>query len=325
VHRKSDRLIATDTSSIPRRGFLLSAGLLGTAAWLSPGDLFGQETDVVAMIRADAAKSEIKVQPLRRNISALIGSGGNVAVLTGADGKLLIDAGIAVSRPRISAALTGISAKPIRHLINTHWHFDHTGGNDWLHAAGASITAHANTRKHLSVATRVEGWKTTFPAAPGGALPTTVFMTSCAMHVNDESIALQRYEPAHTDADISVRFEAADVLHVGDTWWNGLYPFIDYSTGGSIDGTIRAAEANVAAAGPATIVVPGHGPVGDRAGLIEFRDMLVAIRERVAALKKRGMSLEESVAAKPTASYDAKWGDFPMDGRKFTALVYAGV
>jgi glyoxylase-like metal-dependent hydrolase (beta-lactamase superfamily II) len=325
VHRQSQPPIAIGAWNLSRRGFLRSAGLLATAAWLPPGDLFGQEVDVVAMIRADAARSEIKVQPLRRNISALIGSGGNVAVLTGADGKLLVDAGIAVSRPRISAALAGISARPIVHLINTHWHFDHAGGNDWLHSAGASITAHANTRKHLAVATRVEGWKTTFPAAPAGALPTTVFTTGCAMHVNGESIGLQGYEPAHTDSDISVRFEAADVLHVGDTWWNGLYPFIDYSTGGSIDGTIRAAEANVAAAGPETIVVPGHGPIGGRAGLIEFRDMLVGIRERVAALKKQGMSLEEAVAARPTASYDARWGDFPMDGRKFTALVYAGV
>ncbi|MEO7272110.1 MAG: MBL fold metallo-hydrolase [Vicinamibacterales bacterium] len=325
MHRHQDRLIATGASHISRRRFLASAGLVSTAAWLSPRHLFGQDGNVVEMIRADAAKSGIAVQPLRRNISALIGSGGNVAVLTGPDGKLLVDAGIAVSRPRILTALAGISAEPIRHLINTHWHFDHVGGNDWLHTAGASITAHANTRKHLSVATRVEGWKTTFPAAPRGALPTTVFTDNCAMHVNGESIALQRYEPAHTDADISVRFEVADVLHVGDTWWNGLYPFIDYSTGGSIDGTIRAAEANIAAAGAATIVVPGHGPIGGRAGLIEFRDMLVAVRERVAALKNKGLSLEAAVAAKPTASYDARWGEFPMNGSKFTALVYAGV
>jgi glyoxylase-like metal-dependent hydrolase (beta-lactamase superfamily II) len=324
VHQHSG-VSAAGSSGVSRRGFLVSAGLSSAAAWFSPQDVFGQDRDVVAMIRADAGKSDITVQPLRRNISALIGSGGNVAVLTGPDGKLLVDAGIAVSRPRTTAALTKISDAPIRHLVNTHWHFDHTGGNEWLHAAGASITAHINTRKHLSVATRVEGWKTTFPAAPAGALPTTVFANDLVMHVNGETIVLQRYQPAHTDSDISVRFEEADVLHVGDTWWNGLYPFIDDSTGGSIDGTIRAADANVAAAGASTIVVPGHGPVGGKRELIEFRDMLVAIRDRVAALKKQGLSLDAAIAAKPTASYDAKWGDFPMNGSAFTALVYAGV
>src|SRR5262249_42228553 len=125
--------------------------------------------------------------------------------------------------------------------------------------------------------------------------------------------------------DISVNFTDADVFHAGDTWWNGVYPFIDYSTGGSIDGAIRAAEANVAAVTEKTIVIPGHGPVGGRSDLAEFRDMLVAIRENVTALKKQGRSLEETIAAKPTASYDAKWGQFLITPTIFTGLVYQGV
>jgi len=145
------------------------------------------------------------------------------------------------------------------------------------------------------------------------------------MRWNDTRILLKYYGPAHTDSDISVNFTDADVLHVGDTLWNGVYPFIDYSTGGSIDGSIRAAEANVAAITDRTIVIPGHGPVAGRSDVVEFRDMLVAIRENVGGLKKQGRSLDETVAAKPTVAYDAKWGQFLITPAMFTALVYAGV
>ena len=287
--------------------------------------LFTTENGIVPTMVNAAAKAKISIQPIRRNITVLEGSGGNIAVLTGRDGKLLVDAGLAVSRPAISSALTSINADPITHLINTHWHTDHTDGNAWMHSEGAAITAHENTRKHLSVATRVEGWDYTFPAAPAGALPEKVFATDCEMHRNDTRILLKYYPPAHTDSDISVYFTDADVVHVGDTWWNGVYPFIDYSTGGSIDGSIRAAEANLAMVTSKTVVIPGHGPVGDRSGLAEFRDMLVAVRERVAALKKQGRSLNETIAAKPTAAYDAEWGQFLITPAMFTSLVYAGV
>ena len=255
----------------------------------------------------------------------LEGSGGNIAVLTGRDGKLLVEAGFAVSRPAITSALASINADPIQHLINTHWHTDHTDGNAWLHAAGAEITAHENTRKRLAVATRVEGWEWTFPAAPAGALPAKVFASEYEMRRNDTRITMKYYGPAHTDSDVWVNFTDADVVHVADTWWNGVYPFIDYSTGGSIDGQIRAADANLAAFTKKTIIIPGHGPVGDRSGVAEFRDMLVAIRENVAALKKQGRSLSETIAAKPTTAYDAKWGQFLITPAHFTALVYQGV
>jgi glyoxylase-like metal-dependent hydrolase (beta-lactamase superfamily II) len=145
------------------------------------------------------------------------------------------------------------------------------------------------------------------------------------LHRNDTRIVLKYYAPAHTDSDISVYFTDADVVHVGDTWWNGVYPFIDYSTGGSIDGSIDAAEANLAMFTDKTIAIPGHGPVGGKAELTEFRDMLVAIRANVAALKKQGRSLEDTIAAKPTAAYDAKWGQFLTTPAAFTGLVYAGV
>jgi glyoxylase-like metal-dependent hydrolase (beta-lactamase superfamily II) len=306
-----------------RRGFLAVAG--AGALLLARRPLIAQKDGIVPTMVNAAAKAKIIAHPLRRNITVLEGSGGNIAVLTGRDGKLLVDAGFTVSRPALSNALTAISADPIKHLINTHWHTDHTDGNAWLHSVGAAITAHENTRKHLSVATRVDAWNYTFPAAPSGALPAKVFKTDSEMRQNDTRILMKYYGPAHTDSDISVNFTDADVFHVGDTWWNGVYPFIDYSTGGSIDGSIRAAEANLVAATSKTIVIPGHGPVGGKSDVAEFRDMLVAIREKVAALKKQGRTVNETIAAKPTASYDAKWGQFLITPDMFTGLVYQGV
>jgi glyoxylase-like metal-dependent hydrolase (beta-lactamase superfamily II) len=284
-----------------------------------------QETGIVpTMIRA-TSQAHIEVNPLRRNISVLEGSGGNIAVLTGKDGKLLIDAGFTVSRPRITPALDSLSADPITRLINTHWHVDHTDGNAWLHGAGAAITAHENTKQHLSASTRVDDWDYTFPPAPAEALPTTIFRDVHRLRHNDTSIALTFYGPAHTDSDISVFFEEADLIHVGDTWWNGFYPFIDYSTGGSIDGMIRATRRNLSIVTDKTIIIPGHGPVSNKAGLSEYYDMLVAIRGNVSKLKKQGKSLTETIAAKPTAAYDAKWGQFLMTPALFTKLVYSGV
>jgi glyoxylase-like metal-dependent hydrolase (beta-lactamase superfamily II) len=279
----------------------------------------------VIIIRNAAATAKIKVTRLRGNVSVLEGSGGNIVVLTGPDGKILVDAGITASRPRITEALASLSDDPIKHLINTHWHFDHTDGNEWLHSVGAEITAHENTRKRLSVTTQVEDWNFTFPPSPAGALPTTLFSSEQTLHLNGATLALNYYPSAHTDSDISVHFTDADIIDVADTFWNGHFPFIDYSTGGGMDGMIRAAEANVATVTDKTIVIPGHGPIGNKSQLIEFRDMLVTIRDKVAALKKQGRSHDEVVAAKPTADYDAKWGGFVVDGNFFTKLVYAGV
>ena len=277
----------------------------------------------VIRIRNAAATAKINILKLRCNISVLEGSGGNITVLTGRDGKLLVDAGI--SRPQVEEALACLSDEPVKYLINSHWHFDHTDGNEWLHSIGAEITAHDNTRKHLSTTTRVEDWNFTFPPAPTGALPTKLITADETLHFNGTTLALKCYGPSHTDSDIAVEFQEANVIDVADTLWNGHYPFIDYSTGGSVDGLILAAEANVANADDETIVIPGHGPIGNKSQLIEFRDMLVAIRERVADLKKQGKSLEEAVAAKPTADFDAKWGGFVIDGNFFTKLVYYGV
>ncbi len=279
----------------------------------------------VETINAEAAKADIVVQPLRGNVSVLMGSGGNISVLTGPDGKLMVDAGIAVSENKIAAALANLSAAPVKYLINTHYHWDHTDGNEWLHKTGATIIAHRNTLKDLSKSMRVEDWLHTFPPAPAGSRPTVLIKDSKEMKFDATTIDLKYYGLSHTDSDISVYYKEPDILQTGDTWWNGYYPMIDYGAGGSIDGMIRAADKNVALSTDKTIVIPGHGPVGNRSQLIEYRDMLVAIRGNVAELKRQGKSLAETIAAKPTAAFDAKWGGFVIGPDLFTSLVYRGV
>ncbi|MBH5390351.1 MBL fold metallo-hydrolase [Bradyrhizobium diversitatis] len=315
--------------SMSRRGFCLccvGGAFAATTGWLTPRQAYAEARGIVSLIKDSAATSPITTYKLRNNISVLEGSGGNIAVLTGPDGKLLVDAGIGVSRPQLSKALAELGGEPVAHLINTHWHFDHADGNEWLHAAGAKIVAHENTRKHLSGIQRVEDWDYNFLPSPAGALPAEVFAREHRLKLNGASILLKHYGPAHTDSDISVSFAEANILHAGDTYWNGIYPFIDYSTGGSIDGMISASDANLAATKSDTIIIPGHGkPVSNKAELQEFRDMLVAIRDNVRNLKKRGKTRDEAVAAKPTAAFDAKWGQFVVDPGYFTKLVYEGV
>ncbi len=319
-----------------RRLFLRNAGLALPAAWLSlhgtsvlaQASAQAAETAVppiVVQARAAAAAGKITVKPLRNKVSLLMGTGGNIAVLTGKEGKLLVDSGYSTAKPQTLEALATLSSDPIRHLINTHWHFDHTDGNEWMHEAGAVILAHTRTRDHLSVATTMQAFQTTFPAAPRAALPTKVFETEHTLKHDQQTLHLSHYAPAHTDSDIFVHFTEANILHAGDTWFNGFYPFIDYSTGGSINGMITAAEKTLAMVNADTMIIPGHGPLGAKPELQDFHDMLAGVRDAVAAQKKQGKSLAETVAAKPTAAFDEKWGKGFLPADTFVALVYAGV
>jgi glyoxylase-like metal-dependent hydrolase (beta-lactamase superfamily II) len=313
-------------SMFSRRGFCLCCASAAGGGWLGPAQAWAKAGSIVDMIRDAAAKTPITVHGLRGNVSILEGSGGNIAVLAGPDGKLFVDAGITASRPRILEAANRLGPAPIRTLINTHWHFDHADGNAWLNAEGAAIIAHENTHRHLLAAQRVEAWDFTFPASPLAAVPTDVISSETSLTFDRSTLRLRPYGPAHTDSDISVTFAEADILHCGDTYWNGIYPFIDYSTGGNIDGMIRAAEANLAAITDSTIVIPGHGkPVSNKAELAAYRTMLVTIRENVARLKRQGRSLDEAIAARPTAAFDEAWGQFVISPAFFTRLVYEGV
>jgi len=320
-------------NQISRRRFLATTSLAATAAWFDPRTLYAQaSTEVPAMVtqaRVGAATAKITTQKLRGNISVLMGSGGNIAVLPGADGKILVDYGISTSQPQLQEALNAISANPnnpaLAHLINSHWHYDHTDGNLWMHTAGATILAHENTKAHLSTTTTMTARKATFPPSPAGAIPTLTFADKHTLKLNGTTILLAHYSPAHTDSDISILFADADVLHTGDTWFNGNYPFFDASTGGNIDGMIAATKKNLAAGTQDTIVIPGHGPVGNKTQLQATLDMLTATRESVAKLKGQGKTLEETIAATPTAAYDEKWGKGFINPPTYITLVYQGV
>ena len=306
---------------------------LKTASAASAGVvLFGLETSAsaqkaavsVAQMRAAGATAKITVLPLRAGVYVLMGSGGNILVTSGSDGKLAVDSGFATSQPQIESALTTVSVEPLRHLINTHWHYDHTDGNEWMHKAGAEIIAQAKTRTRMSSRQVIPAFDAVLPPSPVGALPTELFDTSETVRLNGSDIRLQRYAPAHTDTDISVFFPEANVLHTGDTWFNGYYPFIDYDSGGSIRGLLTAAMENLSLADEQTILVPGHGEVGSRQDFVEFREMLLSVHDKVAKQKKSGMPLTAVIASRPTSEFDAKWGDGFITPELFVGLVYRG-
>ncbi len=316
-------------SPLSRRSFLRSSVLTAAAAHLAARSLLAQAapappTDRLTQMRTAAAGARITTQPLRGSVVALLGSGGNIVVIPGKEGKLLIDSGFSTSQPQIAAALAALSPDPLTHLIDTHWHFDHTDGNSWMHAAGATIIAHENTKQRLSTTQRIVAYDITIPPVPAGGLPTQTFAGDDTLSLNGETLHLSHFPPAHTDTDISVHLTNADVLHCGDTWFNGLYPFIDYSSGGNIDGMVRAAERNLSRSTATTVIVPGHGPIGTRSQLTQFHDMLTATREKVAALKRQGRSLNDVLAAKPTAPFDSTFKPATTIDA-FVGLVYQGV
>jgi len=305
----------------PAAATFASAAILA----LIPAPSLAQPATPYDRINAAAATAAITVQPLRGGVSMLEGSGGNITVLAGPDGLFMVDAGITVSRARIEEALRRLSPAPLRYVVTTHWHWDHADGNGWARAAGATIVAHRGAVRRLSSTIRVAEWGHTFEPVAAAALPNLVIDQPRTFRMNGETILVRPYAAGHTDGDLSVYFRRANVLATGDTWWNGQYPFIDYVGGGGIDGAILAANRNITMADADTIVVPGHGPAGSRVDLVAFRDMLVAVRGRVAALKRSGLSVEQVVAAAPTAEFDRRWGASLISGALFTALVYRGV
>jgi glyoxylase-like metal-dependent hydrolase (beta-lactamase superfamily II) len=318
---------------VSRREFLSAtshaagAAILGGVGPLARRALAKEGPSLVEVMRNGAAEGKLSVEPLRGGVHVIIGSGGNIGVLAGPDGKLLVDGGLAGSRPKIQAELMKLGEGPVKHLVNTHWHFDHTDGNQWLHdEAGATIVAHENTVKHLTHETRVEPWNFTFPPVAKGAVPTEVVQKDHAIKINGTLVALEYYgAPGHTDGDLSAHFPDADVFHTGDTFWNGHYPFIDYGAGGSIAGMIHACQTTLGKVSDKTILIPGHGAVAKKSDLSEFRDMLASIRDAVAKLKKEGKSVDEAVAAKPTKPFDEKYGGFVITPDLMTKLAYAGV
>ena len=321
-----------------RREILQAGGALagaGVLAGLLPGSLLSQPkarvenlvqvsspADRLAQMRAQWGSIPLVTTKLRDNIYLLSGPGGNMVVLSGADGKVLVDSGVSAAAPKIQQAMDGFGGAPLKVLVNTHWHFDHTDGNEAMHQAGAVIIAHENTRKRLSAPQDIAAFGLHFDPAPADAWPQQTFTEGTKLYLNGEQLTLAYFPPAHTDSDISVRYENGNVLHMGDVWFNGTYPFIDPSTGGNIDGMIAGTARGLNLADADTKIVPGHGPVGDKAALAKHHEMLVTVRDRVHTLKAAGKSKDDAVAAKPTADLDGTWGKGAVTGDFFTTLVY---
>lgn len=289
-----------------------TAGLLALVLALAAGGAAGQR---------DFSKVEIRATRLSASIYMLAGAGGNMGLSVGEDAVFLVDDQYAPLTDRIAAAIAKITPKPVRFVLNTHWHGDHVGGNENFASAGAILVAHENVRRRMSTEQFIEFHRTSVPASPRAALPVVTFTDGVTFHLNGEEIRAIHVPRAHTDGDAIVHFLKSDVIHAGDVFWNGMYPFIDASSGGSIRGTIAACDKVLAIAGPQTKIIPGHGPLSDRAGLQAYRDMLAGVLARIEPLVRDGRKLEEIVAARPTAQFDGQWGKGFIAPHQFAAMV----
>jgi glyoxylase-like metal-dependent hydrolase (beta-lactamase superfamily II) len=313
-----------------RRELLRSTGLIaGTAlAWrYTPDVLWAQakaptrEEAVAALAaaRAGMAQTPITRAKLADNLELLQGPGGNVTVLHGADGLVLVDNFIRGAWPALKTTLDAIGGA-VRIGIDTHWHFDHADNNASVRQAGGTIVAHVNTKKRLSEPHDLLGMH--FDPEPAEALPTITFKDAHQLKANGEDVVLQAFAPAHTDTDIIALYNKANVVQLGDLFFNGMYPFTDLSTGGSIGGMIDAAQRALGIVDGSTRIVPGHGPMGDRAALQRYHAVLAKVRDNVGKLKAAGKSLADAQAAKPNAEFDAQWGGGFMNPDDFVAIVY---
>jgi glyoxylase-like metal-dependent hydrolase (beta-lactamase superfamily II) len=278
--------------------------------------------DQVAAMRAQFGGTPIQPQKLTDSITLLSGPGGNVVVLNGADGKLLGDTFVQPAWAHLQDALEAIGKAPVKTAIDTHWHFDHSDNNLSLRAAGATLVAHVNTKKRMSETHTLAVLNLTFPPSPAEALPQQTFAQSHKIAMNGESVSLVHVPPAHTDSDIYIHFDKGNVLQTGDVFFNGIYPYIDDETGGSVSGMIAGATKLLAVADNNTKVVPGHGPLGNKADLMKYRDMLATVRGRLQKLKASGKSVQEAVAAKPLDDLDPVWGKGLFNSDTFIQIAY---
>jgi len=257
----------------------------------------------------DPAKIEYRSEKLTDNLHVLFGAGGNIAVLTGPDGALVVDSDVAAMSPKLRGALAMVSAQPVRFLINTHFHFDHTGGNPTLGRSGVVIVAQDNVRKRLMARQVINvGTDIVMEPTPSEGLPMVTFENALSFHVNGEEIAVNHVEHGHTDSDAFVFFAKANVLHTGDLMMSIGYPFVDAGNGGSLRGLIAGHERALALCDERTRVIPGHGPIVGKAELQAYHDMLATIWQRIASQVKKGRTLDQVLASKPTQEFDERWG-----------------
>ena len=265
---------------------------------------------------------EIQTRKLGGGVAMLVGQGGNIGVSTGDDGILLIDDQFAPLAGKISAAVAALRPGTLRFLVNTHWHGDHTGGNEVFGASGSVIIAHDNVRARMSTEQFMARRNLRIPPSPRVALPLLTYGDEVTFHLNGDTVQVRYVGPAHTDGDSMIHFRDANVIHMGDTYFNGMYPFVDLSSGGSVEGMLGAVNLGLGLANDRTKIIPGHGPLSNRAELRRYRNMLATVIERVGAEHKAGRSREETIAAKPTRDLDGAWARGFIKPDDFVASVY---
>jgi cyclase len=273
----------------------------------------------------DFSKVTIKTNKLTDSIYMLEGAGGNIGVSVGEDGVIVIDDQFAPLTPKIQEAISKLSAKPIKFVINTHWHGDHVGGNENMAAAGAVIVAHENVRKRMSTEQFIALMNRKVPPSPTKALPVVTFTSDITLHFNGEDIQVMHVDATHTDGDSIVVFPKAKVVHMGDCYMTISYPFADLSSGGSFDGFIATSEKVVSMSDPTTKIIPGHGPLSNKADLKAWHDMLVEIRNAVKKQADAGKSLADIQKQKLTAKWDTKWGGKFIKGDQIVEFALAAI
>jgi len=271
----------------------------------------------------DMADVEIGVTDLGDGLYLLTGRGGNMGLSVGEDATFLIDDQFAPLTPKIRAAIAELTDQPVKFVFNTHWHFDHVGGNENFGETGSVIVAHDNVRERMSKDQFLEAFNREVPASPPEALPVVTFNDRVTFHLNGETIRAFHTPHAHTDGDSVIHFDGANVFHMGDTFFHKMYPFIDASSGGSVNGVIEAANAVLAMADEESVIIPGHGPIAGRDDLRAYRDMLATVRDSINAMIADGMSLEQVQAANPTADFDAMHNEMGMfEPAQWVGLMY---
>jgi len=267
---------------------------------------------------------QIKTTKVAEGIYMLEGEGGNIGVSAGEDGVFLIDDQFAPLSQKIMAAVKAISEKPIRFLMNTHWHGDHVGGNENFGKAGTVIIAHDNVFKRMSVGGAITMLKQNYAPYPRAALPVVTFSQSATFHLNGDDVVSTHLPPAHTDGDSFVRFTKANVIHTGDVFASGRYPFIDPESGGSVKGVLVAVDRILPMIDDNTRVIPGHGPLSSKKEVLAYRKMLATAIARIEPMAKSGKSLQEVIDAKPLREYDEEWGKFRKTDA-FVEILYSGL
>jgi glyoxylase-like metal-dependent hydrolase (beta-lactamase superfamily II) len=269
----------------------------------------------------DAAEIKLVTDNLSDSIAVIGRAGGNIAVYSGTGGLLLVDTGYEGLTGKVEAAVARISDQPLRFVVNTHWHFDHVGGNEILADTGALLVAHDKVRARLSSDQHLAVLERDVAAAPQAVWPHVTYNDHLTYHLGDEEIVIIHVPNAHTDGDSIVRFKTSNIIHAGDIFFNGGYPFIDINAGGSIDGMIAAAWTILGLCDDSTRIIPGHGPLASKADLEAYLEMLVSFRDIVAKEVAAGKDLATIIEQQPTAELDQKWGEAMFPSDQFTEMV----